>query len=107
MIVSWYVGQRDFISTCDFMADVKSRLANRVQLTTYGHRPYLMAVDQAFEGDVDYAMLVKLYGRPESQGNEKRYSPAECIGAEKKVITGNPREQFISTSYVGRQNLTM
>lgn len=107
LIVSWYVGQRDFISACDFMDDVKSRLANRVQLTTDGYKPYLMAVDKAFDGDVDYAMLVKLYGEPDGQGHERKYSAANCIGAEKKTITGNPREQFVSTSYVERQNLTM
>ncbi len=107
LIVSWYVGQRDFVSACDFMTDVKSRLANRVQLTTDGHKPYLMAVDHAFDGDVDYAMLVKLYGQPEGQGHERKYSAAECIGAEKKTISGTPNEKFISTSYVERQNLTM
>ncbi len=107
LIVSWNVGQRDFITANDFIADVKSRLANRVQLTTDGYKPYLQAVDNAFAGDVDYAMLVKMYGQAEGNGNEKRYSPAQCIGAEKKVISGNPKEKFISTSYNERQNLNM
>jgi hypothetical protein len=89
------------------MTDVKGRLANRVQLTTDGHKRYLMAVDNAFDGDVDYAMIVKLYGHPEGQGHERKYSAAECMGAEKKTISGNPNEKFVSTSYVERQNLTM
>lgn len=107
LIISWNVGQRDFITATDFMADVKSRLANRVQLTTDGFKSYLQAVDDAFEGEVDYAQLVKIYGTPEGEGSDKRYSPAECIGAEKRVISGNPKEKFISTSYNERQNLNM
>lgn len=107
MIISWYVGQRDAIAANDFMNDVASRLANRVQLTTDGHRAYLTAVDNAFKGDIDYAMLVKLYGQPEGSQNEKRYSPAECVGSEKTSISGTPDEKYISTSYVERQNLTM
>ena len=81
------------------------RLANRVQLTTDGHKAYLQAVEDAFGYKIDYAMLVKLYGRsPEA---EKRYSPATCIGAEKIPISGHPDTKHVSTSYVERQNLTM
>jgi IS1 family transposase len=107
MIISWYVGQRDAIAANDFMNDVASRLANRVQLTTDGNRAYLTAVDNAFKGEIDYAMLVKLYGQPEGSQTERKYSPAECIGAEKTSISGNPDQSKISTSYVERQNLTM
>ncbi|MBD0366737.1 MAG: DDE-type integrase/transposase/recombinase [Flavisolibacter sp.] len=107
LIVSWYVGDRDAESANEFMKDVAARLANRVQLTTDGHKVYLQAVEDAFDGKIDYAMLVKLYGQAEGEGNEKRYSPAVCIGAEKTIIEGKPREKFISTSYVERQNLTM
>ena len=107
LIVSWYVGQRDLISATDFMKDVASRLANRVQLTTDGHRPYLQAVENAFDGEIDYAMLQKLYGQPEGKHNEKRYSPAQCIGTECNIVHGRPEEKHISTSYVERQNLTM
>lgn len=82
-----------------------SRLANRVQLTTDGMRKYLDAVEDAFAANIDYAMLVKLYG-PDPEG-EKRYSPAKCIGAEKQVIQGKPDSRHISTSHVERQNLTM
>jgi hypothetical protein len=82
-----------------------ARLANRVQLATDGHRAYLSAVDMAFNRDIDYAMLVKIYGDvPEAA---KRYSPAECLGADKTVIRGLPDPEHISTSYVERQNLTM
>jgi hypothetical protein len=88
------------------MDDLRSRLADRVQLTTDGHKAYLQAVEGAFGADVDYAMLVKLYGAaPESF--KGRYSPAECIGARKERIEGRPAIEHVSTSFVERQNLTM
>jgi IS1 family transposase len=106
LIVSWLVGGRDSEYAMVFMDDLRSRLANRVQLTTDGHRAYLEAVEGAFGGDIDYAMLVKLYGAaPESF--KGRYSPAECVGARKDRIEGNPDKAHVSTSYVERQNLTM
>lgn len=87
------------------MDDLASRLANRVQLTTDGHRAYLEAVEEAFGGDVDYAMLVKLYG--DGPEPDTRYSPPECIGCKPIEITGRPDPKHISTSHVERQNLTM
>jgi len=78
-----------------------------VQLTTDGHKAYLSAVDDAFDGQIDYDQLIKIYGNPEGNANEKRYSPAECTGTEKYTVSGNPHEKFISTSWVERQNLTM
>lgn len=107
LIISWYVGNRDAESALDFMQDVKSRVANRIQLTTDGHKPYLKAVDTAFDGEVDFAQLVKIYGSPEGTGNEKRYSSAEFTGTKKVIIEGRPDEKHISTSFVERQNLTM
>lgn len=107
LILSWYVGDRSFISAKEFMQDVASRLSNRVQLTTDGHKAYLNAVEDAFDGEIDYAQLIKIYGQPEGSGNEKRYSPAECTGTDCNIVTGRPDEKFISTSYVERQNLTM
>jgi len=104
--VSWLVGGRDGGYAMEFMDDLRSRLANRVQLTTDGHRAYLEAVEGAFGADVDYAQLVKLYGEaPESM--KGRYSPAECTGIVKTRIEGNPDPKHVSTSYVERQNLTM
>jgi IS1 family transposase len=88
-----------------FMTDVASRLRNRVQLTTDGHKVYVEAVEDAFGADVDYAMLTKVYGRP--QENETHYSPAKIMSSSTKVIRGNPSPKLISTSYVERQNLTM
>jgi IS1 family transposase len=106
MIVSWLVGGRDSGYAIEFMDDLRSRLASRVQLTTDGHKSYLEAVEGAFGGDVDYAQLVKLYGEaPESM--KGRYSPAECTGIKKTPIEGNPDPKHISTSYVERSNLTM
>ena len=104
LVPSWLVGTRDLDSAYTFMHDLADRMANRVQLTTDGHRAYLEAVESAFNLDVDYAMLRKLYGVLE---NETRYSPAQCIGCETKVISGNPNPKYVSTSYVERQNLTM
>ena len=105
LIVSWYCGDRSGASAMVLMDDLRERLANRVQLTTDGHKAYLEAVEGAFGGDVDYAQLVKLYGpTPAPPG---RYSPAECIGARKTPVEGKPDEAHISTSYVERQNLTM
>jgi IS1 family transposase len=105
LLISWLVGGRDGDYAMAFMDDLQSRLANRVQLTSDGHRAYLEAVEGAFGADVDYAQLVKLYGAP-AEG-EKRYSPAECIGIKKTPIEGKPDPKHISTSYVERQNLTM
>ena len=106
LIVSWLVGGRDGEYALAFMDDVRSRLANRVQLTTDGHKAYLMAVEEAFGADVDYAQLVKLYGAaPETF--KGRYSPAECTGIRKTTIEGDPDHKHVSTSYVERQNLTM
>jgi IS1 family transposase len=106
LLISWLVGGRDGDYAMAFMDDLRSRLANRVQLTSDGHRAYLEAVEGAFGGDVDYAQLVKLYGAsPESA--KGRYSPAECIGARKERIEGNPDMKHVSTSYAERQNLTM
>src|SRR5262249_18330483 len=105
LIVSWMVGDRDASSAHIFIDDLRSRLAERVQLTTDGHKAYLTAVSGAFGNDVDYAMLVKLYG--EAPEGQRRYSPAECTGTRTDVITGNLDEKHISTSYTERHNLTM
>jgi IS1 family transposase len=106
LIVSWLVGGRDGEYALAFMDDVARRLANRVQLTSDGHRAYLEAVEGAFGADVDYAQLVKIYGvAPESA--KGRYSPAECIGARKHRVEGDPDPAHVSTSYAERQNLTM
>lgn len=105
LIVSWMVGTRDADAATEFMRDVAFRLANPVQLTTDGHGAYLRAVEEAFGMDVDYAMLVKIYGKgPEVPG---RYSPAECIGAKPMPIMGDPDPKHISTSYVERSNLSI
>jgi len=105
LVPCWKVGTRDIWSAQEFISDLKDRLANRVQLTTDGHKAYLEAVEYAFGADVDYAMLVKLYG--EEPQNEKRYSPAECNGTKKRIIQGEPDVKSISTSYAERHNLTM
>jgi IS1 family transposase len=105
LVASWHVGGRDGQAAMTFMDDLAPRLANRVQLTSDGHKPYLEAVEGAFGGDIDYAVLVKIYGAaPEGQ---RRYSPAICTGAIKTRIEGNPDTKHVSTSYVERQNLNI
>lgn len=100
------LGGRDSDYAIAFMDDLRDRLANRVQLTSDGHRAYLEAVEGAFGGDVDYAQLVKLYGAV-SESAKGCYSPANCIGARKERIEGSPDPKHISTSYAERANLTM
>lgn len=105
LVISWCLGDRGTESAHVLMNDLMYRLKNRVQLTTDGHSAYLMAVDNTFANNIDYAQLYKIYGSDSSK--EKRYSPAECLGTKKIRITGDPDQKHISTSYVERQNLTM
>ncbi len=106
LVPSFHIGTRDAGCAYEFMNDLASRLRNRVQLTTDGHRAYLDAVDSAIGfHQIDYAVLIKVYGA--SPEGETRYSPAACLGTDVKVIAGNPDPQHISTSFVERQNLTM
>jgi len=106
LMPSWFIGGRDREAAMIFMDDLAKRLAGRVQLTSDGHRPYIQAVEGAFGGDIDYAVLVKIYGPSASEGS-RRYSPAECIGTVKNRIEGNPDPGHVSTSYVERNNLTI
>ena len=108
LICSWWVGKRDWFTAKQFVDDLAGRLANRVQLTTDGYRMYLFAINEAFGEDIDYAVLMKHYAAT-FQGQEaaRRYSPAECVGCEKKAKIGTPDPRHISTSYIERQNLTM
>lgn len=106
MILSYFIGGRDGECAMWFVDDLRGRLANRVQLTSDGHKAYLEAVEGAFGGDVDYAILHKVYGAsPEAA--KGRYSPAECVGITKNRIEGDPDPAHVSTSYVERHNLTM
>jgi len=106
LVISWCIGGRDSYTGLAFMQDVARRVSQRVQLTTDGHKVYLNAIENVFGIDIDYAMLVKVYGRP-SKEEQRRYSPASCVGTETQVIRGNPDPKHINTSYVERQNLTM
>lgn len=106
LVPVFHVGTRDAGCAYEFLSNVASRLVNRVQLTTDGHRAYLMAVEDVFGIGIDYAQLIKIYGK-DSGDDEKRYSPAKCLGAAPTVVIGNPDMAHVSTSYVERQNLTM
>lgn len=105
LIPCWYVGTRDAGAAYHFIHDLADRLAHRIQLTTDGHKPYLAAVGDAFGDQIDYAMLIKIYG--EGPKTEARYSPAQCMGARKAIVSGAPEHEHVSTSFVERQNLTM
>ncbi len=106
LLISWLVGGRSAEYATEFMNDVASRLTNKVQLTTDGHKAYLEAVEDAFGGNIDYVQLIKLYGGGVDT-NSKRYSPAECTGIIKKCVTGVRAFDGASTSYVERHNLIM
>lgn len=106
LVPSWLVADRGTESAIEFINDLAGRLANRVQLTTDGHRPYLEAVEGAFGTEIDYAMLIKVYGKEGVEG-QRRYSPAKFVKTETIEITGRPETRGVSTSFVERQNLTM
>ena len=107
LIPTWLVGTRDAEYAQKFVSDLAPRIKGRTQLTTDGHKAYLRAVDDAFGADVDYAMLVKLYGNPEGNQQERRYSAGNCCGTITGAVCGDPDPKHISTSFVERQNLTM
>jgi IS1 family transposase/lambda repressor-like predicted transcriptional regulator len=108
IVPSWLVGLRDGCFATTFVQDLASRLTHRVQITTDGHRMYLDAMEEGFGGEVDFAQLIKHYGSAGQPENpETRYSPGECCGTTKNIVTGAPEREHISTSYIERQNLTM
>ena len=106
MIVSWAIGPRNTSTALYVMDDLRERLSRRVQLTSDGLNAYAEAVEAAFGPEIDYAMLIKLYGKSGGE-SDRRYSPAECIGTRKRVMQGNPDPEKISTSYVERSNLSV
>ena len=107
LVPSWRIGDRSGMTAIEFMDDLRMRLVDRVQITSDGHKAYLGAIEGAFGGDVDYAQLVKLYGKLPGVDAATRYSPPQCTGIRKMVIEGDPDPDNISTSYVERQNLNM
>ena len=107
LVPSWLVGTRDAEYAKAFIGDLPGRLANRVQLTSDGRKAYLSVVEDAFGSEVDYSMLVKLYGAADGNQQERRYSGGQCCGTITGTVTGDPDEKHVSTSFVERQNLTM
>jgi hypothetical protein len=111
LLISWLVGTREVDDALAFAMDLRWRLANRVQITTDGHLGYLTAMERAFGSDVDYAMLIKQYGKDSGESREvsqaRKYSPNKVTSQEVRVVTGNPDPDRISTSYVERQNLNI
>jgi IS1 family transposase len=105
LVPCWVLGPRDTATGRDFIGDLAERLANRLQLNTDGLKVYLNAITEVIQGDIDYAILHKIYGR--DMPDASRYSPAQCVGCEKKTAIGRPDPEHISTSYAERQNLTM
>ena len=107
LLVSWLVGKRDARHAQALIDDLKSRVSNRMQITTDGLKAYADAIENAFGADIDYAMLIKLYGETSDATPERKYSPSECIGKKAVVMSGDPDGDHISTSHVERSNLTM
>lgn len=107
LVFAWKLGSRDVDTAKEFMQDVQSRLANRIQLSSDGYCVYLEAVEQAFGSEVDYAMLVKQFGKPNDKNPEPRHSPGICTGAKKTNVAGDPDPAYISTSFAERQNLNI
>jgi len=107
LVPTFHVGKRDAVDAYLFISDLAGRLANRVHLTSDGHKAYLQAVEDAFGSEIDYAQLIKLYGNEHGPVTEARYSPPPCIGARKKRISGSPQDRLVSTSHIERQNLTV
>lgn len=107
LVPCWHVGTRGAQSAHHFISDLSDRIAHRVQLTTDGHKAYLQAVSDAFNGHIDYAMLVKTYGDAPAREAARKYSPSAFTGSHKEVISGYPDAERVSTSYVERQNVTM
>ncbi|MDE3084794.1 MAG: DDE-type integrase/transposase/recombinase, partial [Verrucomicrobiota bacterium] len=105
LIISYFIGGRDAACALAFMEDLRSRLANRVQLTSDGHTAYPPAVETAFGTEIDYAQLIKVFG-PAPDGPNTRYSPPPCIGARKTEVCGTPNVGDVSTSHVERSNLS-
>ena len=103
---AYKVGKRDLVTAKAFMNDLAGRLKNRVQLSSDALRAYVDAVEESFGADVDYGRIVKTYAAIETKGPQRRYSPPELISVHKDVITGDPVDELISTSYVERLNLT-
>ena len=107
LILSYVVGPRDGATALDFMDDLRGRVRGRPQISTDGLRAYVEAVDDAFGATADFAQVIKTYGRPGGEDNERRYSPAVCSGIEKVAVRGNPDMAKANTSYVERHNLTV
>ena len=106
LVPCWHVGSRNPTAANAFIQDLSERLANRVQLTSDGYHFYLEAVEKAFGSEIDYAMLVKIYG-PGGKKDQTQYSPSECIGCKKQKVVGKPKAKDVSTSFIERQNLTL
>jgi IS1 family transposase len=104
--VSYLIGDRGGACAEYFVKDLASRIESRIQLTSDGHNVYADAVDAAFHGEVDYAQIIKIFGKPGVE-EQRRYSPAECKGCKKETKSGTPDKKHVSTSFIERQNLTV
>lgn len=105
VVVSYLTGKRDEAHTRAFIDDLSQRLSGRTQLSTDGYSPYVNSVRSAFNGRVDYAMVVKSY-EGGTTDDEHRYSPPRVVSTNRKWIAGRPKHHLITTSHVERQNLT-
>ena len=107
LCVSWLIGKRDAECAREIVEDVSDRVVNRLQITTDNLSQYLIAIEDVFGSDVDYAILHKIYSKATAETPATRYSPPQCIGIKMDMVLGHPDPDHVSTSYVERQNLTM
>jgi IS1 family transposase len=108
LIVSHYTGKRDAVSTDFFVADLAKRIVGKIQITTDSFNAYPATIRRYLLDRLDYAVMVKQYAATPGQIEAKRrYSPAPFIGVKIRVKAGTPRRDWICTSHVERQNLTV
>jgi len=106
LMISYLVAKRDGPSALDFVTDLSHRVVGRLQITSDAFRPYVGAIEECFGADVDFAQLIKVYGKPDNAGPDW-YGPAKVIEVVPNPVSGNPDLAHISTSHVERSNLTV
>jgi IS1 family transposase len=107
LILAWHLGRRDQTETIVFADKLRIATSGRFQLTTDGFQPYAQVVPGAFGGNVDFAQLIKQYGKPKEAKAETRYSPATISGIRKIEVCGSPNMDLACTSHIERSNLSI
>jgi IS1 family transposase len=108
LILSYHVGKRNGASALEFVRDLSERIHPnwRCQISTDGFKPYINAIEEYFGASVDYAQLLKIYGRVQGEPPDW-YVPTRVLDAIPVTVSGNPKIERISTSHVERANLSV